>query len=104
MNIKISNSTPSYINQAYSSQKPNTVASQDLKSQKNSDEAQADRLNLSHKTIELQKIAKAMETDSVERDKYVSNIKQKVENNQYNINAELVVEKMSNSLMNEVVG
>jgi flagellar biosynthesis anti-sigma factor FlgM len=104
MNMKISNSTPSYINQAYNSQQSNTAASQDLKSQKNSDEAKADSINLSGKTKDLQKISKAMETESVEREKYVSDIKQKVENNQYNINAELVLEKMSNSLLNKVIG
>ncbi len=96
--MKISNSTPNYINQAYSSQKANNTAAQDLKSQKNSDEAQTDSINLSGKTKDLQKISKAMETESVEREKYVSDIKQKVDTNQYNMNAELSAEKMLSTL------
>ncbi len=100
--MKISNSTPNYINQAYNSQQANNTAVQDLKSQKSSDDAQADSLNISDKTKDLQKISKAMETESVEREKYVSDIKQKVETNQYNINLELVTEKMGEHLLNTI--
>jgi flagellar biosynthesis anti-sigma factor FlgM len=101
------NSTPNYINQVYGNQQVNNPVTQDLrqdlKAQKNADETQTDSLNLSNKTKDLQKISKAMETESTDRAKYVADIKQKVETNQYDINAELVAEKMGNFILNEVI-
>ncbi|MBU1341072.1 MAG: flagellar biosynthesis anti-sigma factor FlgM [Proteobacteria bacterium] len=103
--MKISNSTPNYINQTYANQ-ANTAASQNVKSQKTADEAAnetlTDSINFSGRTKDLQKISKAMETEPADRQKYVADIKQKVETNQYNINAETVAEKMVGSLMNEI--
>jgi len=105
--MKIPNSTPNYINQIYTNQ-ANNAAGQNLKSQKTADEAAnetfTDNINLSDRTKDLQKISKAMETEPVERQKFVSDIKQKVETNQYNINAETIAEKIvDGSLMDEIV-
>lgn len=94
--MKISNTTPNYMNQAYVGQ----VANQNLKSQKPADE-KTDSINLSDQTKTLQKIDKAMETEPADRKKYVADIKQKVETNQYNINAETVAEKIVGSFMNQ---
>ncbi len=43
-----------------------------------------------------------METEPVDRQKYVVDIKQKVETNQYNINAQTVADKIVSSYMNEL--
>jgi len=97
--MKISNTTPNYINQTYAGQIGN-AANQNLKSQKPTDEI-TDSINFSDQTKILQKINKAMESESPDRKKYVADIKQKVETNQYNVNAEAVAEKMVGSLMDQ---
>ena len=103
--MKISNSTPNYISQTYASQANNT-ASQNLRSQKNAEgianEALTDSINLSDRTKDLQKISNAMETEPQGREKYVADIKLKIETNQYNINAETIADKMVGSIMNEI--
>jgi len=95
--MKISNTTPNYINQAYAGQMSNT-ANQNLKSQKPADEI-TDSINLSNETKLRQKISIAMENEPVERKKYVADIKQQVETNQYIVNAEKIV----GSLMDQIV-
>jgi len=100
--MKISNSTPNYINQAYVNQ-TNNPATQDLKSQKDAEEVVTDSINLSNRTKDLQKISKAMDTEPVDREQYVADIKQKVETNQYDMNAETVAKKMVGSFMNGLV-
>ncbi len=97
--MKISSTTPNYINQTYAGQM-NNAANQNLKSQKPTDEI-TDSINFSGETKMLQKISKAMETEPAERKRYVADIKQKVETNQYNINAEAVAEKLVGSLMDQ---
>lgn len=97
--MKISNTTPNYINQAYGGQIGNTV-NQTLKSQKPADEV-TDSINFSDQTKTLQKINKAMENEPVDRKKYVADIKQKIETNQYNINAETIAEKLVGSIMDQ---
>ncbi len=87
--MKISNTTPNYINQAYAGQMSNT-ANQNLKSQKPADEI-TDSINLSDETKLRQKISIAMENEPVERKKYVADIKQQVETNQYTVNAKKIV-------------
>jgi negative regulator of flagellin synthesis FlgM len=102
--MKISTTPPSYINQTYANQAGN-AAGQNLKSQKSAEEsvieAKSDSINLSERTRDLQKISMAMDTDPMDRKKYVADIKQKVENNQYNLNAETVAERMVGSLMDK---
>ncbi len=98
--MKISNTTPNYINQTYANQ--TNGAAQNLKSPKAAEEGLTDSINLSSRTKDLQKISKAMETDSTERDKFVSDIKLQVENDQYNVNAEKVAEKIVGAFMDEL--
>jgi negative regulator of flagellin synthesis FlgM len=99
--MKISNSTPNYINQVYGN-KANNPVNQVLQSQKHNDETLTDSINLSSRTKDLQKISKAMDIETVDRQKFVANIKQQVETNQYNVNADTVAEKMVGALMNEI--
>ncbi len=99
--MKISNTTPNYINQTYTN-KSNVAANQKLKFQPPAEETQTDSINLSSKTKDLQKISKALETDPTNRQQYVADIKQKVENNQYDLNAESVAGKMVGHLMDEI--
>ncbi len=104
--MKISNGTLNYINQTYTNP-ANTAAGKNQKSEKTAEEAangtQADSINLSGRTKALQKISTAMETDPAGREKYVADIKQKVETNQYNVNAEAVAERFLNSHINEIL-
>jgi len=100
--MKISNSTPSYVNQTYQNQ-ANAAASQNQKSQLPADEVPSDSINLSGRTKDLQKITRSMDANSVERQKYVDQIKLKVENNQYNVNAEIVASKMLGELFDGAV-
>lgn len=101
--MKISNGTSNYINQAYIN--PANAASQNLKSEKTAEETAketpTDRIDFSGLTRDLQKISAAMETDPADREKYVADIKQKVETNQYDVNAETVAEKLVGSFMNQ---
>ncbi len=90
--MKISNSTPNYINQTYSNQA--NAAANPKSQQPPADEVLKDSINLSGRTRDLQKISKALDTEPVNRNQYVADIKQRVENNQYNVNAEQVAEKM----------
>lgn len=104
--MKISNTTPNYINQTYAKQvKP--AAAQNQQSFKSAEEAAAgqttDSINLSTRTKDLQKIAGALETPDVERQKYVSDIKQRVEANTYEVNADAVAEKMAQSMIDEII-
>jgi negative regulator of flagellin synthesis FlgM len=100
--MKISNTPPNYINQTYTSQASGAAAGQNLNSPKPADDTQTDSINLSSKTRDLQKISKALDTNDVERQKYVQDIKQQVENNLYNVNAEQVADKIVGAFMNEV--
>ena len=103
--MKISSSTPNYMHQTYASQ-ATTPAGQNLKSKKPGQEAgngiQTDSINFSNQTKDLQRVSKAMETDPLGREKYVADIKEKVEANQYTINAETVAEKMTGFFMNRI--
>lgn len=97
--MKISTTTPNYINQTYAGQIGNT-ANQNLKSKKPAEEI-TDSINFSDQTKTLQKINKAMENEPADRKKYVADIKQKIETNQYNINAETIAEKLVGSIMDQ---
>lgn len=95
--MKISNTTPNYINQTYTNQA--NAAAQNLKSPKPAEDGLTDSINLSGKTQDLQRIAKALDSDATDRQNLVADIKQRVENNQYNVNAEKVAEKIVGAFM-----
>ncbi len=100
--MKISNTPPNYINQTYTSQANGADAGQNLKSPKPADDTRTDSINLSSKTRDLQKISKALDSNAVERQNYVAEIKEQVENNLYNVNAEKVADKIVGAFMNEI--
>jgi len=96
--------TNNYINQTYANP-ANTASTQNLKTQAKTDESTNDKLDsidISDRTKDLQRISKAMENEPVDRQKYVADIKQKVETNQYNINAQTVADKIVGSFMNKL--
>ncbi len=98
----ISNSTQNYINQTYANQAKSAANAQPPKTEKPADEAASDSINLSPKTMDLQKISAAMDNGPTDRSKLVADLKQQVQANQYTVNAEQVAEKMIGSLMNEL--
>ena len=100
--MKISNPTQNYINQTYAN-KTMPAANTPPKLEKPADETVSDSINLSQKTRDLQKISTAMDTQPTDRATLVADLKQQVQTNQYNINAEQIAEKMTGSLMDELV-
>ncbi|WP_022664533.1 flagellar biosynthesis anti-sigma factor FlgM [Desulfospira joergensenii] len=99
--MKISNSSLDYINQTYT----NTAAKANPeKAAVESDalETKTDSINLSEKTRDLQKISQAMETEPEDRTERLKEIKDQVQANQYNINAEQIAEKMIGSITDEL--
>ena len=98
--MKISNTTPNYINQTYTN--PNaTAAGQSQNAPKTADDLRTDSINLSGRTQDLQKIDRAMDAEPADRQKLVADIKERIENNQYNINAEKVAEKIIGTFTNQ---
>lgn len=95
--MKISNTTPNYVNQTYTTN--SNTAAQNLKATKTAEEVPTDSINLSGRTQDLQKVSKSLDLNAADRQKYVADIKQQVENNQYNVNAEQVAEKIVGTFM-----
>ncbi|MCP4023529.1 MAG: flagellar biosynthesis anti-sigma factor FlgM [Desulfobacteraceae bacterium] len=100
--MKISNSTPNYINQTYGNA-ANNAANQNPKLEKPVEEGLTDSINLSDKTRDLQKISQALETEPANRAELVANLKQSVESNQYTVDAGKVAEKIVGTIMDDVV-
>ncbi len=86
--MKISNTN--YIQQPYT----NPPAAKTEKGRTPSPSIAGDSINLSSTTRDLQKISVASESDAESRAKLVQDLKQKVQANQYTINAEQIAEKM----------
>lgn len=103
--MKISNSTSSYINQTYtnSSNQAASASKQGKPAEETTVAPQSDSINLSDETRALQQMSRAMDTEQPERQKYVAEIKNRVQTNQYNINVDAVAEKMVGTLMDEIV-
>ena len=99
--MKISNSSTDYINQAYTNSTAKATREKPSVEQE-ALETRTDSINLSEKTRDLQKISQAMETEQPERAERVQQIKNQVQANQYNINAEQIAEKMVGSIMDEL--
>lgn len=101
--MKISNSTPNYINQTYANQANAAGKAQTSERlEKTADEVGTDTLNISPKTRDLQKISAAMDTEPADRKKLVADLKQQVQANQYTVNAEQIAEKMVGTLMDKL--
>ena len=103
--MKISNTTPGYINQSYTAQKGSAAAKQPKPAETTAGKADSfsDNISLSERTRELQKISTAADTDAAQRQKYVAELKQKVESNEYKIDIDAVAQKMAGTLMDDIV-
>jgi len=101
--MKISNSTPNYINQTYANQAGTNGTNAAQKAVKATDDGKADSINLSSKTLDLQKISKASEIQPEQRTQKLAALKESVEKNQYSMDAEKVADKILGSLMNEII-
>jgi flagellar biosynthesis anti-sigma factor FlgM len=97
--MKISSSTPNYM--AYTN--PANQASQTeaavTNKEKPADGSKTDSINLSAKTMDLQKISTAMDTEPLDRKKMVADIKQQVDAGQYTIDAKMVAGKMLGNMI-----
>lgn len=65
-------------------------------------ETRMDRIHLSERTRDLQRIRQAMETQEPGRAEHFREIKNQVQANQYTIDAEQIAEKMIGSIMNKL--
>lgn len=101
--MKISNSTPNYINQTYSQSKPNTGGIPAAKQEKTYTESSGDSIQLSSKTKDLQRISKAFDVEPASRQEMVARLKESVQQNQYTVDAEKVAQKMAGMLMDELI-
>ena len=100
--MKISNTTPNYINQTYANQAANQTKAAGNQDKPAEEVIAADSIKLSSTTRDLQKISVAAETEPAGREKLVQDLKQQVQSNQYTVNAERVAEKMVGSIMDEL--
>ncbi len=102
--MKISNSTTNLVNQAYSN---NTAqqnqAAANTKPEKGKDINPSSNVDLSSRTIDLQKIARAAENQPVAMSEKVAVLKKEVEENRYNIDVDKVAGKMVGSLLDEII-
>ncbi len=88
----------SYANQA----NPATTNIQ-ARTARQAEETKTDSIDLSEKTLDLQKISQAMETEPADRQQKISHIKQQVTANQYTVDALQVAENMIGAILNEPV-
>ena len=101
--MKISGSTPNYINQSYASQS-NSVTKINLEQKKgpSPDPIKQDSLSFSEKTRELAKINQSLDQVPTDREKKIADLKEQIQNNQYKVQAEQLAEKMLNSVMDDL--
>ncbi|MCK5541851.1 MAG: flagellar biosynthesis anti-sigma factor FlgM [Desulfobacterales bacterium] len=102
--MKISNSTTNLINQAYGN---NTVhqnaANANAKSERNKETNPSANVDLSSRTKDMQKISQALENEPVAMSEKVIKLKQEVNENRYNIDADKIAGKMVGLLLNEII-
>lgn len=99
-------SSPSqYIKQSYAANNANTntTANTSANPVKQSGEALSDSINLSSITRDMQKIMTASAEDPKGRADKINSLKEQIQLNKYNVNAEQIAEKMMTGLnMNEI--
>ena len=101
--MKIPRSTLNYMpytNQANPSANGTTSAN-GTNMEKAAEGNKTDSLNISPKTRELQKISASMDSQPADRGKIVTNLKEQVQANQYNVNAEQVAERIMGDIIDE---
>ncbi len=101
--MKISNTASSYINQAYSQNRPPNTATRKTGPDGNVAELQADSIQLSERTRDIQKISAALEKTPDIRSEVVAQLKTSIQNGRYNVDAEKIAEKMAGTLTDELI-
>ncbi len=105
--MKISNSTTNLVNQAYA----NNVAHQNAananakleKGKEINPSANSANVDFSDRTKDLQKISQALENEPVAMSEKVNKIKQEINENRYNLDADKVADKMVGSLLDKII-
>ena len=101
--MKISGSTPNYINQSYASQS-NSVTKINLEQKKghSPDPIKQDSLSFSEKTRDLARINQNMDQSPTDREKRIADLKEQIQNKQYDVQPDQLAEKMLNSVMDDL--
>jgi len=102
--MKISNSTTNLLNQAYSNNnvQQNSGATS-AKSEKGKEISPSANVDLSDRTKNLQKISQAMENEPVAMSEKVAKLKKEINDNQYNIDADKIADKMVGSFLDQII-
>jgi negative regulator of flagellin synthesis FlgM len=100
--MKISNSN--LVNQAYNN---NIVhqnqAATNAKTGKIKEPNLSSNVDLSNRTKDVQKIARAIEDEPVSMTEKLASLKKQVDTNQYNIDADKIADKMVGSILDEII-
>ncbi|MCG8563933.1 MAG: flagellar biosynthesis anti-sigma factor FlgM [Desulfobacterales bacterium] len=101
--MKISGTNTNYIQQAYgnASQAVANAGQQD-KADTTSETRPTDSISLSEKTQDLRRVEQNMDNAPLERQKKVADLKERVQADQYTVDAQKVAEKMIGSIMDEM--
>ena len=100
--MKISNSTTNIVNQAYGNNTAHQAAA-NAKSEKSKETNPSANVDLSNRTKDIQKISQAIGNEPVAMSEKVSRLKQEVNENRYNVDADKVASKMVGSLLDEII-
>ena len=101
--MKITNTTPNFVNKTYGNQPNKPVADNTGKTEKPKEENASDNVSLSSRTQDLRKAEAAMDIPPAERAEKVAALKKSVEEGTYSVNAEKVAEKMAGNFLQEII-
>ncbi|MFO7754050.1 MAG: flagellar biosynthesis anti-sigma factor FlgM [Desulfobacteraceae bacterium] len=102
--MKVSNTTPNLVNKTYGNTQNRSVAENSGKVEKPGEEAGvSDNVSLSDRTKDIRKAEAAMDSPPAERAERVADIKKRVEEGTYKVNAEKVAEKMAGNFLHQII-
>ena len=102
--MKISNPNTNLVNQAYSNNAAHqNQAASNAKLEKSKEVSSSANVDLSDRTKDLQKIARAIENEPVAMSEKVAALKKEVNENRYNVDADKIAGKMVGSLLDEII-
>ena len=101
--MKVTNTTPNFINKNYGNQPNKPVSDNTGKLEKPGKENSSDNVSLSGRTQDLQKAEAAMDSLPPGRTEKVAALKKSVEEGTYTVNAEKVAEKMAGNFLQELI-
>ena len=99
--MKVSNTTPNFVNKTYGNQQNKPVPDNTGKVEKPREENASDNVSLSSRTQDIRKAEAAMDTPEAGRTEKVAALKKSVEEGTYSVNAEKVAEKMAGNFLQE---